>query len=52
MTGQEIIEWIQENGAEDAVIYVALGSNLFKTSDGFEVLGSEDCPCMQMIVIR
>ena len=52
MTGQEIIDWIRKNKAQDEVIYVAVGGKLFKPSSEFEVLGSEDCPCYQMIVIR
>lgn len=52
MTGQEIIDWIRENGAENAVIYIEVRRGLFKPSEEFEVLGSEDCPCMEMIVLR
>lgn len=52
MTGQEIIDWIKENEAEDAEIYVEYRPKLFKASSGFDVLGSEDCPCMDMIVLR
>ena len=52
MTGQEIINWIQENGAEEAEIYVEVRPKLFKASEEFEVLGSEDCPCMAMVVLK
>lgn len=52
MTGREIMEWIEENGAEEAEIYIECRPKLFKASEGFEVLGSEDCPCMCMVVLR
>ena len=52
MTGQEIIDWIQENNAENDEIYVEAQPKLFKPSSEFEVLGSEDCPCWDMIVLR
>ena len=51
MTGQEIIDWIKEHNAEDAVIYVECGKHLFKPSNEMFILGSEDCPCMDMVVI-
>ena len=52
MTGREIIDWIEENGAEEAEIYVECSPKLFKVSEEFEVLGSEDCPCFGMVVLR
>lgn len=52
MTGREIIEWIEENGAEDAEIYIEARPKLFKPSSEFEVLWSEDCPCWEMVVLR
>ena len=52
MTGQEIINWIEENRAEDAEIYVEVRPKLFKPASEFEVLGSDDCPCFDMIVIK
>ena len=52
MTGREIIEWIEENGAEEAEIYVEVRPKLFKPSKEFEVLGSEDCPCWGMVVLK
>lgn len=52
MTGKEIMDWIQENHAEDDEIYVEVSPKLFKPSSEFEVLGSEDCPCWNMIVIK
>ena len=52
MTGQEVIDWIQENGAEGAEIYIEVQPKLFRQSSEFEVLGSEDCPCMCMVILR
>ena len=52
MTGQEIIDWIQENHAEDVEIYVEAGPKTVRESTGFEVLWCEDCPCMDMIVLK
>lgn len=52
MSGQEIIDWIKENGAEKAEIYVEVRPKLFKPSKEFEVLGSEDCPCLGMVVLK
>lgn len=52
MTGRQVIEWIEENGAEEAEIYLEVSKALFKPSEGFEVLGSEDCPCFGMVVLK
>lgn len=52
MTGKEIIDWIKKNHAENDEIYVETRPKLFKVSEGFEILGSEDCPCWDMIVIK
>lgn len=52
MTGKEIIDWIKKNHAENDEIYVEVRPKLFKPSEEFEVLGSEDCPCWDMIVIK
>lgn len=52
MTGKEIVDWIKKNRAEDAEIYVEVRPKLFKPSDEFEILGSEDCPCFDMIVLK
>ena len=52
MTGKQIIEWIEENGADEAEIYIEVQRALFKPSEEFEVLGSEDCPCWDMVVLR
>lgn len=52
MTGQEIMDWIQENHAEQDEIYVEVSPKLFRPSREFEVLGSEDCPCWDMIILR
>lgn len=52
MTGQEIVDWIQENNAEGDEIYIELRNGLFKATEEFEILGSEDCPCMEMVILR
>jgi len=52
MTGAEIIAWIKENHAENDEIYVEVRPKLFRVSHEFEVLGSEDCPCMDMIILH
>lgn len=52
MTGQEIIDWIQENEAEDDEIYIEVERRLFRQTEEFMVLGDEDYPCMDMIVLR
>ena len=52
MTGKEITEWIKENHAENDEIYVEIRGKLFKQSSEMFVLGSEDCPYMEMVVIR
>lgn len=52
MTGKEIIDWIEENHAEGDEIYVEVNPKLFRASSGFEILGSEDCPCFDMIVLK
>lgn len=52
MTGGEIMEWIKENRAEKDEIYVEVRGKLFKQSEEMFILGSEDCPCMEMVVIR
>lgn len=52
MTGKEIIDWIKENHAENDEIYVEVRPKTFKVSSEFEILGSEDCPCWDMIVLK
>lgn len=52
MTGQEIINWIKKNKAEHDEIYLEVRPKLFKQSSEFEILGSDDCPCMEMIVLK
>jgi hypothetical protein len=52
MTGKEIVDWIKKNHAENDEIYVEVRPKLFKPSEEFEVLGSEDCPCWDMIVLK
>ena len=52
MTGQEIVDWIKENHAEEDEIYVECRPKLFKPSSEIMVLGSEDCPCAEMIVLH
>ena len=52
MTGQEIIDWIKENKAENDVIYIEVQNGLFRSTNEFEVLGDEDCPCMEMVILR
>ena len=52
MTGKEIVEWIKKNHAENDDIYVEVRPKLFKVTSEFEILGSDDCPCMEMIIIR
>lgn len=52
MTGREVAKWIEEHGAEDAEIYVEIRGRLYKPSAEMYILGSEDCPCMDMVVIR
>lgn len=52
MTGKEIIDWIKKNHAENDEIYVEPQPKLFKASSEFVVLGSEDCPCWDMIVLK
>jgi len=52
MTGKEIVDWIKKNHAENDEIYVEVRPKLFKPSSEFEVLGSEDCPCWDMIVLK
>ena len=52
MTGKDIIEWIKENNAENDEIYIEVKPKLFKASSQFEILGSEDCPCFDMIILR
>lgn len=42
MTGREVIDWIRENAAEDAEIYVEMQEKLYKPSTGFDVLGREN----------
>jgi len=51
MTGQEIIDWIEEHNAEDVEVYIEVRPKLFKASNSIEIPGSEDCPCMDLIVI-
>ena len=52
MTGKEIMEWIVENHAENDEIYIESREKLFRQSRDMFILGSEDCPCMEMVVIR
>ena len=52
MTGKEIIEWIRKHHAEEAEIYIEVSRGLFKPSEEMAILGSEDCPCMDMVVIE
>lgn len=52
MTGKEIIDWIKKNHAENDEIFIEVNSKPFKKSSEFEILGSEDCPCWDMIVIK
>lgn len=52
MTGQEIINWINENHAENDEIYLEERPGLFRPSLEIDVLGSEDCPCWDMIVLK
>lgn len=51
MTGRDIINWIKENNVEDVEVYIEVSPKLFKVSNGMEILGSEDCPCMEMVII-
>ena len=52
MKGKEVIRWIEENAAENDEIYIEVRNGLFTVSREFIVLGSEDCPCVEMVVLR
>ena len=52
MKGGDIVKLIQENHAEDAEIYIRLDACTMTQSECFEVLHNEDCPCMDLIVLR
>ena len=52
MTGKEVMDWIRKHHAENAEIYVAEDRRTYRESEEMYVLSSEDCPCMDMVVIR